>query len=154
MMSMAQKMPDPRRQAARTCRADGPDPVDLHVGKRLALRRTIAGLTQDKLAQAIGVTFQQIQKYERGANRVSASRLYGIARVLQVPVGYFFEDFEDDEDPAVSPPGGAPDGASGAPGAEEVMTKSETLELVRAYWRLPQKLRKLVREFLVELRPR
>lgn len=77
-----------RRSVAR----DGPDPVDLHVGGRLRLRRTLLGISQEKLGAALGLTFQQIQKYERGANRVSASKLHALSRALDVPVQWFFEE--------------------------------------------------------------
>ncbi len=65
--------------------------IDLHVGERIRLRRRLYGISQETLAAALGVTFQQVQKYERGSNRVSASKLYGIALALEIPVGYFFE---------------------------------------------------------------
>src|SRR4051794_18368186 len=71
---------------------DEPDPVDIHVGSRVRLRRTLLGLSQDKLARAIGVSFQQLQKYERGTNRISASRLYALSKVLGVGIAWFFED--------------------------------------------------------------
>lgn len=69
-----------------------PDPVDTHVGARLRLRRTLMGLSQTELARSVGLTFQQVQKYESGANRISASRLYHIAEALDVPVSFFFDD--------------------------------------------------------------
>ncbi len=69
-----------------------PSPVDRHVGARIRMRRKSLGLSQEKLADALGITFQQIQKYERGTNRVSASKLYEVARTLQLPVQWFFED--------------------------------------------------------------
>ncbi len=69
-----------------------PDPVDVHVGGRVKLRRTLLGLSQEELADAVGVTFQQIQKYERGTNRMGASRLFDMATVLDVPVSYFYQD--------------------------------------------------------------
>src|SRR6266404_1584123 len=69
-----------------------PNPVDVHVGSRVRLRRTLLGMSQEKLGEAIGLTFQQVQKYERGANRVGASRLYDLSRVLDVPVSFFFEE--------------------------------------------------------------
>lgn len=76
---------------ARTETGD-PDPIDTHVGGRLRLRRTLMGLSQTELARAVGLTFQQVQKYESGANRVSASRLYHIAEALDIPVSFFFDD--------------------------------------------------------------
>ena len=72
-----------------------PNPVDLHVGARIRLRRRMQGVSQEKLADALGLTFQQVQKYERGANRVSASKLYEIATALQAPVAYFFDGLAD-----------------------------------------------------------
>ena len=72
-----------------------PNPVDVHVGTRMRLRRTLLGLSQEKLGAAIGLTFQQVQKYERGANRISASRLFDLARILDVPVSFFFDDMPD-----------------------------------------------------------
>jgi transcriptional regulator with XRE-family HTH domain len=74
---------------------DGPAEVDLHVGRRIRQRRKAVGVTQEGLAGALGLTFQQVQKYERGANRVSASKLYQIAATLQAPVSYFFDGLVD-----------------------------------------------------------
>ena len=74
-----------------------PNPVDLHVGGRVRMRRRMLGVSQERLAEALGLTFQQVQKYERGANRVSASKLYAIAAALQVPVTYFFAGLPDTE---------------------------------------------------------
>ncbi len=112
-----------------------PNPIDVHVGRRMRLRRTLLGITQEKLGEAIGLTFQQIQKYERGTNRIGASRLFDLARVLDVPVGFFFDDMS--EDVAARSPGQS----KGAPGeAVDVgpnpMAKRETLELVRAYYKI------------------
>jgi transcriptional regulator with XRE-family HTH domain len=69
-----------------------PDPIDIHVGSRVRLRRTMQGMSQEKLGDSLGITFQQIQKYEKGANRIGASRLQNIAVVLNTPVAFFFED--------------------------------------------------------------
>ena len=71
------------------------NPVDEHVGSRIRIRRQILGMSQEKLGDQLGVTFQQVQKYERGSNRVGASRLYAIARVLEVPIGFFYEGLSD-----------------------------------------------------------
>ncbi|MEW5687493.1 MAG: helix-turn-helix transcriptional regulator [Pseudomonadota bacterium] len=76
-----------------------PHPIDEHVGRRVRLRRKQRGLSQGSLAEALGLTFQQIQKYERGSNRISASKLYGIATVLGVPVGFFYEGLNDPSSP-------------------------------------------------------
>jgi transcriptional regulator with XRE-family HTH domain len=69
-----------------------PNPIDIHVGSRVRLRRMMLGMSQEKLGESLGITFQQIQKYEKGTNRIGASRLQHIARVLSVPVSFFFED--------------------------------------------------------------
>ena len=77
-------------------KADKPNPIDVHVGSRVRLRRTLLGMSQEKLGDAIGLTFQQVQKYERGANRIGASRLFDLSRVLDVPVSFFFDDMASD----------------------------------------------------------
>jgi len=69
-----------------------PNPVDIHVGARLRIRRSMLGLSQEKLGDAVGLTFQQVQKYERGANRMGASRLFQFCQILGVPITYFFDD--------------------------------------------------------------
>jgi transcriptional regulator with XRE-family HTH domain len=114
--------------------------IDLHVGKRLRRRRRLLGLTQQQLAESIGIRFQQIQKYECGANRVTASRLYELAVALNVPVNYFFEGLQAST-PAVP-------GAPGAPAndrdliAADVLSQKETLELIRAYYKLGERPRR------------
>jgi transcriptional regulator with XRE-family HTH domain len=92
-----------------------PNPVDVHVGKRIRLRRLFLGMNQETLATRIGLTFQQVQKYEGGANRVSASRLAEIARILEVTIPYFFADREPAQ-------------------RREYMEQSETIELLRFYY--------------------
>src|ERR1700744_4893334 len=106
--------------------------IDLHLGKRLRRRRRLLGLTQQQLANAVGIRFQQIQKYECGANRISAARLYQLARALQVPVGYFYDGVEgqDELESAASHHGG------------EIMGRKETLDLVRAYYQLGERPRR------------
>ena len=79
---------------------DKPNPIDIHVGSRVRLRRNMLGLSQEKLGGAIGLTFQQVQKYERGANRIGASRLHDLSRVLDVPVSFFFDDMDPVRAPA------------------------------------------------------
>lgn len=117
-------------------RGGKPNPVDVHVGSRVRLRRTLLGLSQEKLANALGLTFQQVQKYERGANRVGASRLFQLSRVLDVPVSFFFDDMP----PEVSGRGGAARAGLAEPGQRryepDTLAKRETLELVRAYYRI------------------
>ncbi len=125
-----------------------PSPVDIHVGSRVRLRRTLLGLSQEKLGEAVGLTFQQIQKYERGANRIGASRLFEFSRILDVPVSFFFDDMSDRVSGA---DGGAAAGMADQPQASldpDPLTRRETLELVRAYYRIgdPQ-----VRKRLFEL---
>lgn len=117
-------------------RGEGPNPIDIHVGARLRLRRTLLGLSQEKLGEAVGITFQQLQKYERGANRISASRLFNLAQVLGVPVGFFFDDMPDSDAMAAATENDHPPSST----AEEVdsMARRETLELVRAYYRISE----------------
>ena len=110
----------------------GPNPVDIHVGSRVRLRRTLLGMSQEKLGDAVDLTFQQIQKYERGSNRIGSSRLFQFSNVLQVPVSFFFDDMPSE----IS---GHPPGLSESKGAtyeDERFTRRETLELVRAYYRI------------------
>ena len=117
-------------------RSGKPNPVDVHVGSRVRLRRTLLGLSQEKLADAIGLTFQQVQKYERGANRIGASRLYELSRVLDVPVTFFFEDMAPDlaSRHAMHTAGMAE--ATQAAYETDALARRETLELVRAYYRI------------------
>jgi transcriptional regulator with XRE-family HTH domain len=118
--------------------AGKPNPVDIHVGQRIRLRRTLLGMSQEKLGEALGLTFQQVQKYERGANRVGSSRLFQLSRVLDVPVSYFFEEMSA-ETTARAKQSGTDAGLaedSGEGYQADPMTKRETLELVRAYYRI------------------
>jgi transcriptional regulator with XRE-family HTH domain len=113
----------------------GGHPIDIHVGSRIRLRRTLRGMSQEKLGESIGLTFQQVQKYERGANRVSASRLFELSKVLDVPVSFFFDDLPASQrDPAFEQDSPTQVGGS-VP--ENAMFKRETLELVRAFYRIP-----------------
>ncbi len=109
-----------------------PKPVDEHVGKRVRLRRTLLGMSQEKLGHAVGLTFQQIQKYERGTNRIGSSRLYQFSQVLDVPVSFFFDDMS----PEVSGERPGPGEKTGETFATDKLAKRETLELVRAYYRI------------------
>lgn len=111
----------------------GPNPIDVHVGARVRLRRTLLGMSQEKLGEAIGLTFQQVQKYERGFNRISASRLFKLSQVLDVPVSFFLDDM--DEATANADPADTPETTS-ASSEKDPMAKRETLELVRAYYRI------------------
>ncbi|TGY90340.1 helix-turn-helix domain-containing protein [Marinicauda algicola] len=118
--------------------------IDHHVGKRLRRRRRLLGLTQSQLADAVGIRFQQVQKYECGANRVSASRLFELAEALDVPVQYFYEGIE---------------GRGGAAVSEEeslepdILSKKETVDLVRAYYRLNERPRRRLLELARSLDP-
>ncbi|MDX1581422.1 MAG: helix-turn-helix transcriptional regulator, partial [Alphaproteobacteria bacterium] len=102
-----------------------------HVGRRLKERRSLMGLSQEKLGAAVGLTFQQIQKYERGQNRIGASRLFELAEVLNVPVQFFFEGMADA--PGLSDQPQEPFGENVAP---DLLSRRETLELVRTYYRI------------------
>lgn len=136
--NMAEHQDQPVRLSTRGRTPSGkPNPVDVHVGARIRLRRTLLGMSQESLGEAIGLTFQQVQKYERGANRVGASRLWDLSRVLDVPVSYFFDDMDDGVS-NLSPRHirGAIDEPREARDADP-LTRRETLELVRAYYRIP-----------------
>lgn len=126
-------------------KSDKPNPIDVHVGARVRLRRTLLGMSQEKLGEAIGLTFQQVQKYERGANRVGASRLYDLSRVLDVPVSYFFEEMGADVARAAEARLGGMAEAPSPSYEVDPMMRRETLELVRAYYRIndPQVRRRL-----------
>ncbi len=120
-------------------------PVDVHVGSRLRSRRKMLGMSLEKLGAAIELTFQQVLKYERGTDRISASRLYQLGNVLDVSVSYFFDDMP----PEVAQTGGRrPFGFSESEAAVydvDTLAKRETLELVRAYYRIKnEKVRKRV----------
>ncbi len=108
--------------------------IDLHLGKRLRRRRRLLGLTQQQLASAVGVRFQQIQKYECGANRISAARLWELSEALEVPISYFYEGLED----------AAADSAANdaVRRSEQVLARKETLDLVRAYYKLGERPRR------------
>lgn len=115
------------------------DETDLHVGKRLRRRRRLLGMTQQELASQVGVRFQQIQKYECGANRVTASRLYDLARAMNVSVQYFFD--------GMVTAGTMPNAANDAEQMEgDILSQKETLELVRAYYRLGERPRRRLLE--------
>lgn len=100
--------------------------IDLHIGQRLRHRRWLLGMTQQQLAQAIGVRFQQIQKYESGANRISASRLWDLARALDVPVAFFYTGLAE------------PDRNAGQGVDGDALQQKETMDLVRAYYGMPE----------------
>ena len=116
--------------------SERPNPVDIHVGGRVRLRRTMLGMSQEKLGEAIGLTFQQVQKYERGTNRIGSSRLFELGKVLDVPITFFFEDMA----PAAANVGRkAPAGMAEKAGPvyeTETLARRETLELMRNYYKI------------------
>ena len=106
-------------------------PVDVHVGKRIRHRRWMVGMTQQQLAEKVGIKFQQIQKYETGMNRVSASRLWDISEALDVPVSFFFEGIEEHRH-----------GDTGSTVPGDILADKEALELVRSYYAIPENQRR------------
>ncbi|HXP03470.1 MAG TPA: helix-turn-helix transcriptional regulator [Stellaceae bacterium] len=120
----------PRRPGRR--KSDRPDPTDVHVGSRVRLRRNMMALSQEKLGEALNLTFQQVQKYERGANRISASRLHELSRILDVPVQFFF----DTTDPVrAAPLGGFAESAQEAFDSD-LLGRRDTRELIGAYFQI------------------
>jgi transcriptional regulator with XRE-family HTH domain len=111
-------------------------PVDVHVGKRVRHRRWMVGMTQQQLGDIVGIKFQQIQKYETGMNRISASRLWDIAQALDVSISFFFEGFEGEEAAAEAAVAGI-DGHRG-----DLLADKEALELVRSYYSIPEAQRR------------
>ncbi|MEK9978490.1 MAG: helix-turn-helix domain-containing protein [Paracoccaceae bacterium] len=107
-------------------------PVDVHVGRRIRHRRWLVGMTQQQLAQHVGIKFQQIQKYETGANRVSASRLWDISETLEVPISFFFEGLEREQAQQSATDSVPPD----------LMGDKEALELIRSYYSIPENQRR------------
>ena len=134
-----------------------PSPIDVHVGARIRLRRTLLGMSQERLGEALGLTFQQVQKYERGVNRVGASRLFDLSRVLDVPISFFFDDMPDSLTASFG-------GQSGRRSAhftdaqegfgDDPLNRRETLELVRAYYRITDPaIRKRVFDLIKSMGP-
>jgi transcriptional regulator with XRE-family HTH domain len=128
---------EPIDGAAALGRGDGPHPVDRHVGVRIRMRRKELGVSQERLAESLGITFQQVQKYERGANRVSASKLWEIASALKTPVAYFYDGLGDQEAAAAQ-----------RDAAQEFMLSSEGIELMSTFPRIAEPM---VRRKIVEL---
>lgn len=127
---------------------DGPTPIDAHVGSRIRARRGLLGMSQKDLGEKVGLTFQQIQKYERGANRIGSGRLYEFSRILNVPISYFFDDMSAELETYAEQ--GAKKGKAipaSAPDAE-VLDRRETLDLVRTYYNIDDQL---VRQRFLEL---
>ena len=126
-----------RKSSGRSASQGRPNLVDMHVGNRIRMRRTILGMSQMALAEALGLSFQQVQKYELGANRVSSSRLFDLTRILQVPIKFFFEEMGSEveaQSPARLHLQGALPEMIDLPG--DPTAKRETLELVRAFRRI------------------
>ncbi|MEM7041927.1 MAG: helix-turn-helix transcriptional regulator [Pseudomonadota bacterium] len=118
-----------------------PNPIDVHVGKRLRLRRTLLGMSQERLGDLLGLTFQQVQKYERGVNRIGSSRLYELGQILDVPVSFFFDDMVGSRlsGGMQRPLAGLADEAERFENGQEgtlLLERRETLELIRAYYRI------------------
>ena len=122
-----------------------PSSVDVHVGKRLQVRRSLLGWSQEKLGEAIGLTFQQIQKYEKGLNRISAGRLYQFSKILTVPVDYFYDNLETKNSMAH----GLSDNEQDAFTGQDIMQEKETVDLIRVYYSIKNPdLRKDVVKFM------
>jgi transcriptional regulator with XRE-family HTH domain len=133
-----------------------PSPIDVHVGSRIRLRRTLLAMSQERLGDALGLTFQQVQKYERGVNRVGASRLFDLSRVLDVPISFFFDDMPETVSGMNVGAGRRAVGFSDAqdPFGDDTMSRRETLELVRAYYRIADpSLRKKVFDLIKSMGP-
>ena len=113
-----------------------PNPIDVHVGTRIRLRRTLMGMSQERLGEALGLTFQQVQKYERGVNRVGASRLYDLSRVLDVPISFFYDDMPEGLGGLRAPARAAGFGDAQEAFGDDTLNRRETLELVRSYYRI------------------
>ena len=113
-----------------------PNAIDEHIGQRMQLRRVMLGLSQKDLAKLCGVTFQQIQKYERGGNRIPASRLFELSAALETPVSFFFEGLPGhmEREPRN---GHLPKNRVCDSGAKDPLARNETLELITLYWKLP-----------------
>ena len=107
------------------------DDIDLHLGRRLRRRRRLLGLTQQQLAVQVGIRFQQIQKYECGANRISAARLWQLAEALETPVAYFYDGLAE-----------AMEADAPTPKGSEVFSRKETLDLIQAYYQLDERPRR------------
>jgi transcriptional regulator with XRE-family HTH domain len=120
---MAVRLPLPRKKA--------PNPIDHHVGSRVRMRRIMLAMSQEKLGAALGLTFQQVQKYEKGANRIGASRLQQISQILQVPVAFFFEGA-----PNASAPHDSSGSALSMAQIDDFISDSDGLKLIRAFMRI------------------
>lgn len=126
-----------------------PNPIDKHVGSRVRMRRMMLGMSQEKLGDALGLTFQQVQKYEKGTNRIGASRLQQISHILQVPVSFFFEGAPNIQS------GSRPEGLSEAPSPayiSDFLATSDGLALTKAFMRIPDsKLRRRIVDLVEQI---
>lgn len=130
-----------------------PNEMDVHVGQRIKVRRSLLGYSQEKLAEAVGITFQQIQKYERGTNRVSAGRLFELSKVLSVPVNFFFDQFEQSKGAQISP--GMADNDQEGFQHDDIMTRKETTDLLRVYYSVKdENARKDIMKFIKSMADR
>ncbi|MBE2191653.1 MAG: helix-turn-helix transcriptional regulator [Alphaproteobacteria bacterium] len=145
------KTKNPRRSSVD---GESPNPVDVFVGQKLRSRRNLIGITQENLAEAAGITFQQVQKYEKGRNRLSASRLFQFSRVLDVPVAYFFDGFFASDTQIGIQEGFAEneqeDFSDEQAEREDILNSKETIDLVRTYYTIKDD--KLRRDFLKMLK--
>jgi len=125
-----------------------PNPIDKHVGSRVRMRRMMVGMSQEKLGDALGLTFQQVQKYEKGTNRIGASRLQQISHILQVPVAFFFEG-------APNVPGGTTENLDGAPSpayVSDFLATSDGLSLTKSFMRIKDaKLRRKIVDLVEQI---
>ncbi len=127
-----------------------PNPVDIHVGKRLRLKRELLGLSQDQLGKMLGLTFQQIQKYENGTNRISASRLWDLAVIFSSPVGYFYGDM-DAETINSSPCRLWGDAPQNETMPDDPFVKNETMNLVRTFYKIREDIRQPLMDMMVRI---
>lgn len=130
--------------------ASNRNPIDVHVGSRLRQRRTLLGMSQDKLAESLNITFQQVQKYENGINRIGASRLFQVCKVLGVPISFFFDEYQPTESDGLT----MQVAETNTSLADDIMQQKETLNLVRSYYAIPDaNVRKKVLEMIKVLTP-
>jgi transcriptional regulator with XRE-family HTH domain len=138
-----------RKSSGRMASKGYPNPIDVHVGARIRLRRTLLGISQTALAETIGLTFQQVQKYEKGTNRVSSSRLVDVANALDVDVSYFFQEMSSTTEKQIPAMLMNAKSLPVVDDEKDSMARRETLELVRAYYKIRDPaVRKRLRELV------
>jgi transcriptional regulator with XRE-family HTH domain len=140
------KAKKPRKVSIARTGAENPNPVDIHVGTRLRMRRSMLAMSQETLAESVGLTFQQVQKYERGANRVSASRLYQFSKILDVPVAYFFDRYGEGDKQSGILSYGMSDNGQEPILSDDLLMEKETHEILRIYYSIENPKKR--REFL------